>query len=368
MRYLARNNFTDQLPPAGRAFFFLALLLAVFLAMGRFWPIGPDYFYTFRPLTEAFFRGETRLFDASSPGYFNAPWAVFLIAPTLLLPLSYGQAAITLISMIGLLLAIHVVVPASARTNLRVFLAAVVLATANLHTFDLVIRGNVDGFLLLGLGLGWLGIKRRQPWLLGAGFWLLSIKPVNVALPALVMLWAARNWSRQEKLACLALLGLTLLLSFPLFGLDWPLRYLQFMTYNQPFIYLQTSLWRTFAFFGLPPILAMWTALPVLALFGVMAWRYARVDRLEELLALAIVTNLFISPYTLGSHYVLLAPVFVLLAVNNPWLFSLWLLTLTPLLRTVWGFDVTWIDIVYPLALMIALFLRLPETKKPRPG
>ncbi len=358
---MAQNDSAEKLSPFYRGLALAALLLVVFGVMGRFWPVGPDYFYTFRPLTAAFFAGETRLFDAGSPGYFNAPWAIFLIAPTLLLPLSYGQALISLVSMAGLLLAIHVFLRSAGQPRSWVVIAAIVLAAANLHTFDLVIRGNVDGFLLLGLGLGWLGVVRRRPWLLGLGLWLLSIKPVNVFLPALVCLWATRRWRWPEKVVYLAPLGLTVLVSLPIFGFDWPVRYLRFVSDNQPLVYLQTSLWRAFAFFNLPANLAGWAALPILAAFGLVFIRYAGTERREWLLALAIATNLVISPYTLGSHYVLLAPVFVLAAARRPVLLGLWLLTLTPLVRAVWGFEWAWIDIFYPTALMLAMFVLVSE-------
>ena len=358
---MAQNDSADKLSFLYRGLVLAALLPVVFVVMVRFWPVGPDYFYTFRPLAEAFFKGETRLFDASSPGYFNAPWAIFLIAPTLLLPLKYGQAVISMVSVVGLLLAIHVLVRFSGQPKSWAILAAIVLAAANLYTFDLAIRGNVDGFLLLGLGLGWLGVSQRQPWLLGLGLWLLSIKPVNVVLPALVCLWATRRWSRQEKLVYLAPLGLTVLVSLPVFGFDWPGRYLYFMSDNQPLVYLQTSWWRAFAFFKLPAYLALWAALPVLAAFGRVFSRYAGIERQERLLALAIATNLVISPYTLGSHYTLLAPVFVLAAARHKALLGLWLLTLTPMVRAVWGFEWAWIDIFYPTALMIVMFRLVAE-------
>jgi hypothetical protein len=62
-----------------------------------------------------------------------------------------------------------------------------------------------------------------------------------------------------------------------------------------------------------------------------------------------------------SSHYVLLAPVFVLAVTRRRTLFGLWFLTLSPLTRAVWGFEWAWIDIIYPMALMIAMFMLMIE-------
>ncbi len=341
-------------PIVWRALLFITALLLVFLVMGTFWPLGPDYWFTFRPVTEAFFRGETRLFDTDKWGYFNAPWGIFLIAPTLLFSPSYGQAIVTLSSMLGLLLSIWAVNTLEGQDRSPVL--ATVLAMANLHTFDLLIRGNIDGFLLLGLGLGWIGVERRRPLLLGLGLWLLSIKPLNVILIVIVMLWATKDWSRREKLVLVSPLGLTLLFSFPVFGFNWPVRYVQFTTDHRPLVYLQTSLWRAVIFFGLEKQLAFWIALLFVAAFAI-TMIFTNIEQKNRPLSLGIATNLTISPYAIGSHYVLLAPVFVLLSAQCKWLLGLWFLTLTPLLRLVGGFEVAWIDMVYPSSMMVGMFL-----------
>lgn len=329
----------------------LAIVITLFLLMGKLWPVGPDYFYTFRPVAEAWFSGQTSLYDDNNFSYFGAPWGIFLIAPTLLFPIPYGQALLTIFSLVGLVFSIYVFRPKQGSNNVR--LIAAVLAIGNLHTFDLVIRGNIDAALVTGLGVSYLGVRSRKPLLVGIGLWLLSVKPINVLLPMAVIMWLTRRWSRRDILAYFAPLAVTFLISLPLFGPDWPFRYLQYVNTNPPWTYLQTSLWRGLEYVGLE---RGWAIIPVLImLLGfIVTLKRAPSKEGEWPLALSISTNLTITPYALGSHYILLAPVFTILAGRHKWFLALWLLTLTPLSRLVGGFELSWIDILYPVAMMIS--------------
>jgi hypothetical protein len=136
-------------------------------------------------------------------------------------------------------------------------------------------------------------------------------------------------------------------------------RYFQFVDQNPPFIFLQTSLWRAVVYFGFPQAIANLLAIPVLLLFAVIFIRTDFERNGELLLGLALAINLFISPYTLGSHFVLLAPIFVLLVIKSRWFLLLWLVTLTPLLRLSFGFEIAWTDTLYPTVVMIILFVVL---------
>ena len=320
----------------------LGLLLAVF---AKFWPTGADWYFTFCPTARAWLAGETRLYDVASRGFYLMPLGIFILAPLALLPITWGQAILSVITLGALLLAVLAV------SEKRFILFVAILAVANLHTFDVLIRGNVDALPLLGLALGWLGLQKRKPLLLGAGLWLLAVKPVNVILPTLVLLWGMRRWTRQEIAWALWAPGLSFLLSFSLFGLDWPIRYVTMWQANPPLTYLQTSLWRAIEAVGLPRLVAYLAAIPacILAL-----WQLWRRGATPATLALAVTTNLLFTPYALGSHYVLLAIPFVILASQYRLTVLTWFLTLTPLLRLRFGFDVAWIDAGYPLVLWLA--------------
>ena len=351
---MAIRKAKDWLRLASPTLLFLVVLCTIFFVMARYWPPGPDYYFTFRPVTKSFFSGETQLYDSNSTGYFNAPWGILLIAPTLLLPPNYGQAVMTITTLVGLLFSIHAI--NSIQGERRISILALVLAITNLHTFDLLIRGNIDGFILIGLALGWISVKQRKPFLLGIGLWLLSVKPPNIILAAIVMIWYTREWSRKDKLISIAPVCLTFLLSLYFFAPDWPIRYLRFIVLNPQLNYLQTSLWRAFDFFGLNLQISFWITLAAFVTFIlIIVWSNSAQG--NRLLSLAITTNLAFSAYSLGSHFVLLAPVYVLITSHNRWFLASWLLTLTPLLRLVWGFEVAWIDLAYPFTLMIGILL-----------
>jgi hypothetical protein len=332
----------------------IIVVLVLFFLFGEYWPLGPDYFYIFRPTTEAWFAGQTQLYDSTDFDYYNAPWGIFLITPTLLFQPNYGQSLLSLISLLGLVYAAYTF--RSSLSENRFQLPVITLAIANLHTFDLLIRGNIDGYIVLGLALGYVGIKGKKPLLVGVGLWLLSIKPLYVLLPILTTIWLIRTWSRRDKIVLSAPLGITIIASFPLFGFNWPLRYIQFISTNPPLIYLQTSLWRVFTFFGFEKQLVYWIAIPILLIFTVTLIKTQAVP-VEWLFSLSLTTNLTVAPYVLGSHYVLLTPTLVLLAMKNNWLIGIWFLSFTPLLRLIWGFEVAWVDVLYPFAMLLAVFV-----------
>ena len=366
MASTSTNSIKGSLPVIYRLLLISLVLLALFFLFGEFWPIGPDYYYTFRPVAEAFLSGETGLYDSNGYGYYNAPWGIILLLPTLLFSLSYGQAIISLITITGLFFAIYAVNDLGKGRGGKTALIAIVLAAASLHTFDLLIRGNIEGFLLYGLGLSWMGVKWRRPLLLGFGLLLLSIKPPNVLLAIIVFIWATRDWSFGEKVKSIIPVGLAFLISLFVLGYDWPIRYFRYYQDTPPFILHQTSLWKTFEYFGLGKEWAYLLAIPVLVLFILTVLRTDAQRYGVILLGLAIATNLVISPYALGSHYVLLAPFLVMLAGISPWFLLVWLFTLTPLLRLIWGYEIIWIDNIYPLVLMVILLLLLWQRNKDR--
>jgi hypothetical protein len=334
-----------------KAILIIALIAAALFLFATYWPVGVDYYYTFRPAAERWTSGQISLYGDNGCGYYASPWGIFLILPTLLLPTAYGQALLNTFTLMALLFSIYAFTSGQAQSRSR--LVVWFLGLANLHTFDLLIRGNLDAIPAAGLGVSLLGINATNPLLLGMGLWLLSIKPVNVLLPILVIVWLTRHWPRRHIGLYLLPVVATFLLSLPLFGPDWPLRYLRFVATKPPLTYLQTSLWRGLAFVGLEQWWSPAVAAPILIVFAATVVKAAKNSTVWPL-ALAISTNLFITPYALGSHYVLLVPVFVLLVGQRKWLVTLWLLTLTPLLRLVGGFELSWIDIGFPMAVMIA--------------
>jgi hypothetical protein len=342
--------------------FLILVVLVVFFLLVTFWPIGSDYFHAFRKIPQRFYGGETQLFDNNSRGYFNPPWSIFIILPTIFLPLRYGQAVLLLFSLFGILISI-IAVKVDNKNNLLIF----TLALANLHTFDLLIRGNIDGLVALGIGLAWIGINRKSTAFLGAGLWLASIKPINVILPILLFIRASWHWSLREKILVVLPLIVTFALSFSIFGNNWPIRYINAIIANPPKTYLQTSLWRGFENFNLQKDIALWLFLFIMIVFSLTLIKVKNVNKLT--LVFSISLNIVFSPYTLGSHYVLLASAFVVLAQDNKLFLATWLLTFLPLTRLIWGFQVAWLDILYPISLLIGSgYLLVRDYKRDKTG
>lgn len=330
-----------------RVTIFLLVLCAVFVLFGEYWPLGDDYFFTFREVTESFLQGETRFYDSNSVGFYNAPWTILVILPTVFLSLQYGEALLIIASLLGMLVSVSAV---SKKNNDKFTLLIIALAIVNLYLFDLLTRGNIDGLLVLGIGLGWFGVERKNPILLGIGLWLLSIKPLNVVLPTLVFMKAIWHWPRSDKLKTLAPLTATFLISFPIFGFDWPSRYIKAFQEKPPMINPQITLWRLPEPLGFQQELALWLFILVVIAFGAALIKTRSVDR--RTLALALSMNLVFSPYVLGSHYVLLIPVFVILAQEKKWMLAIWLLNFIPLTILILRAGIYWPNILYPMSMM----------------
>jgi len=351
--------------------FVLALLFLLLIVLEEFGPIGPDFYYTFVPVTRRFFTGKSLLYDERSFGFYNAPWTVFVTAPFAILPITWGQALWSVFTLAGMLFSISrflsLCCSASKRHQRRIF--AVAFALINLHTADLILRGNVEGFLSWGLGFLLQALTTSSPLLLGFGWWLLSIKPINVLLiSAFSFLYVLRTGNKHIILKGLLPLLTTFLLSFSIFGHDWPIRYWVSFSQHPPMIEFQTSLWRAFHFFGLSKEKAILLNLALFFLFFALTLGIFVRNRfaLHEWMPLGLTTNLLFSPYTLGSHYVLLSPVLAWLVYTNPIFVFIWLTTWTPLLRLFFGVQVAWVDLLYPLTLWIStwwlLLLRKPSS------
>jgi len=304
----------------------------VFFAFYASWPDCADYTQTYDPIMDAYWRGETRLYDAQSRGFFNAPWAVLVLSPFTALPARVGQAALNTLTLVIATLA------ARAFTNKPV---AVVFAVATMHTFNVLIHGQIDGLILGGVMMAWYGIKSERPRLVGLALPVLLIKPTGVFLVVLFCLrWL---WVRRAWYAAWPTIG-ALVSSVMISGLDWPARYLSNLSSVPPLPMPQSTIWRVLD--GPQSVIVA-----TVALMALVGWWRLGCTRKAFLLALA--TGLLFSPYVLSYHYVLLIPVLAALADKNIWLGALaYLTTLTPLLRVQHNVSIA-IDAGYPLVLVV---------------
>ncbi len=326
----------------------IAAIIILTILMSRVWPLGPDYYFYYRPVAEAFLSGQTRLYDSLEAGFYNAPWGLLITIPLTWFSLYMGQAVLVVASLLCLLAAVRLL-----QRDHALPVYAIALALANLHTFDLLLRGQIDAFILPGLVLGYMGIRQKRPLLLSFAFWLLAIKPVNVVLPALLFLYAIRQWPRRDQLLALSLPLLSVPLAGVFIGFDWPLRYVQAFAGRPPNDYLSISLWHMAEFLHLPAWPFVILAAAALAIF---ARTVRRQGFTERTLYTAIALNLIFTVYANGNHYILLIPVFLYVARHSRrWALLAYAMTWTPLLRAVGGFDLAWVDLLYPIVLLAAL-------------
>ena len=330
----------------------VVIVAALVIVMARYWPLGPDYYYTYFSATQAWLRGATRLYDHGFPAFYGAPWLLVLLLPLVWLPLPWAGAVLNVLSLIALAFAAH---PFRKEGDVPVLFVA--LSLANLHTFDLLIRGQADALGVAGVALGWIAFRRQKPWLMSMGFWLMSLKPNNLLLAGVLFLISMRRWPRLDWVRALSLPVVSLGFSFALFGLDWPVRYVKNFSvpcgscYSPDWI---VTLWGVAGALRIPTMLIV-----ILCVLALLAFAYAvwRVGLTWATLSLALATNLAVTPYGLGYHYVLLIPAFLFVASRSRSLAVVaYALTWTPLLRLGWGFAVTWVDFGYVLALLIGVW------------
>src|SRR5258708_6529244 len=288
----------------------LALIVGCVILMSNIWPVGPDYYFTFNRNALNWLQGKSHLYDDNpfedvpgdrDIGFFYAPWLLTILVPLALLPINVGQAILTVSSILGIMLCLRLL---QGSRSMPFWVLA--LALANLHTFDVLIRGQVDVFVLVGCVLGWWAFQKRRPWLLSLAFALIAIKPISAVLPALALLLAILRWPLIDKLKAISLPIALVVLSGFIFGFDWPLRYLIYVrTYLPPNDYLSTSLWRALNQIGL----SSWLLVP-LAVIAVIALVVVtlRVGMNQWILAISLSTNLLFAVYVHYNHYVLLLP------------------------------------------------------------
>lgn len=325
------------------------IILGLIALFAEIWPDAVDFQTAYYPVARDWLHGDMKLYDSTKYDFYNLPWMMVLLVPLALLPVSVAQAVVVVGSMLIILTSIHLF-----RQVAPIPGWLVLLAIANLHTFDLLIRGQIDAVQLAGIMLGWIALRKHRPYWLGVALALLATKPLNVALTGLLFLIELRTWPRADWIKVLGLPVLLLALSPLIAGWHWPWDYVTAMRENPPSAHRSFSIWRTAPEQGWP----IWP-FAVIALIAVLGWlRIAWRDGLtNRTLCIALTTNLAVGTYINGYHCILLVPALVLVGSKNRWLALLaYLATWTPLLR-VNNPTFTLADILYPVTLLVALWM-----------
>jgi hypothetical protein len=303
-----------------------ALVLAVY-AISLLWPLSTDYYYYYYPTLIRFLGDQTRLYDTSSPAFYNVPWLLGVWMPFAGFPYPVAQYFNTLLILVCLLASV-------AMFRRGVPRIAVGFAILNFPCAALVRNGQTDAFVLLGVAIGYVAVRRRNIPLLSVALCLLAIKPVSVILVAIWFLAALRD------LRALLLPFAATIFSAFFIGFDWPFRYLTY-TLQHPVNNPRVELWRL----DISPVFLATLGLIALLAFLVLLRRRGFDD---WTFGLALTTNFVFSPYLLWAHYVALIPVFLLLARQHLRLATIVYLS---------SFLLLWFGEFYPIAMFIALWL-----------
>lgn len=157
--------------------------------------------------------------------------------------------------------------------------------------------GQINLFLLALLVYAERSGARGHYYRLGACLTLLAIKPVNVLLPVLLLLW--RHRQHCHKIIVIPII--TFLLSLVIWGF-WPVAYLQNIGNINP-----------------APAFSVWElgsmTVLVLLLGVLLAWHTWRVGEQRDA---ALVLNLTLSPYIIRPHFVLLISWIARFATHHP--------------------------------------------------
>ncbi len=309
---------------------------------------GIDYFDIFRRVTKVWLEGRSNLYDSLTRDYYNPPWLVWLLAPTLAFDGQTGLALLRAVTVVIIIYGLASLTPVRAGWGR---LWAIVLGLLNLHQFDLIYRGEIDGLVLLGLVLA---IRFRNWYMLGIAYTLMAMKPPNT-IP-LLLFFLIIEW-RDKKLLEAAkglIIPVAVFLASLLLHGWWPPRLLESYSAKAPQEAWKTTIWRAAEMLNIPVIIPVALTLVVLA-GAVWLWKYT--GNREDQIALILTTTFLVTPYALSYHYVLL------LVVVFPWLvcWKLWvgvliyLLTYLPLVRVFIGRERAYIDVIFVAALFVAV-------------
>ncbi|MFN8378531.1 MAG: glycosyltransferase family 87 protein [Anaerolineae bacterium] len=322
----------------------VAGLVMLFSLVEHYWPIGPDYYYHYRPLADEWVSGSWRLYGDDQVYLVYPPWSALFIAPLGLMSLDAGKAALFLLTTICIVASLRLIYG-----RWRVPRWVLFVSLANLYTLDALLRGQLDTVALFGMVSAWWAARNNHPWILSIALCVATVKPpANIVLPLLAILFELRHWSigniaRVATFPLLCIAG-----SFVVFGLTWPVEFLQNL--QGPINYLSISLWRAGNLLGIPStwIGAMCTVLVLLVLYEIL---HSPLNL--RALSIAIAANLLVTPYANGDYYVLLIPAFAYVAARNwKWSVLAYAFSFTPLLRTVFGYDAAVADLFFPVILL----------------
>lgn len=270
--------------------------------------------YVFYVESARLWRRGTALYTPEVRQFFYAPWSLLITVPLSYLPDELGRVLLTLGSFGGLCWGVTAL---SEPRDIR----SILLACTALPALAIIWLAQWDGIVLAGVGLCWVGYARRRPWLLGLGLAIVATKPNNVILLGLVLLTGVWRWPPRDLARVAAGPLAALLLSLLFGGVEWPLRYIEYLRFQPPAGF-NISLWQAP---GAPVAPALVGGLGLAGLI----WARLRRPLDAPLIGLTLCVSLLISPFVVPYHLVFTLPGLAQLHARRPRLgIGLWALLL----------------------------------------
>jgi hypothetical protein len=291
-----------------------AVLLILFFIGLSFIPGAFDY-NLYVTTARAWLSSETRLYDNQTRAYYYMPWSLLFTIPLSAFPDRWGQGILSLVSLLGIIFSIRVLIG-------RIPWWGIFMVIANLFTFNLLFSGQWDGLILGSIGLGWWSIKEKHPLVLGLALIIMGTKPTNIWLVmGMLPLYIVKKWDLRYFLKTLLIPSLALISSFWISGIDWPLRYINYLN-NQPPIpanFNQTTwhLSKTPSFNVLIIILIVVISIVWLVYINT---KYIESERGSGI-SFILLVNLLISNFVTTYHYIYTMPALGWLS-REKWYFS----------------------------------------------
>lgn len=219
-------------------------------------------------------------------------WCFFTSYLPSLLPEPYGYTLWITLGAVSILLTAHL------------FQSPLIAILLSYQLNWILFYGQIDPFIILGIGMGYTALKHDHPYVLGIALALLTIKPQMGALLALYFFSQAPHRMKTGAVFCAIVLGS--LIIWP----EWPIHLLE--DHSQTFL-LNPHNEGTNTALMLPISIRILIAFISLWLPG----------KMEQKIPLLLASTLFISPYsTIYSQLALLVvglpPIFSLFGVI-PW-------------------------------------------------
>lgn len=207
-----------------RVSFAVVLLLALGVVFGGLrltfaylLTVHPSFALDWRTIWQAL-RSHPVAFGPQDPtvlsGFFTPPWGVLLLKPLAMLSLIDGWALSATVTLLALLLYAYLWFPNAPR-------GLIVLVLLAHPTLRVMVDGNLEGFVLLGLALLLYGFQQERFWMGFLGLWLALLKPQLSWLVIAVWMWGF--FSLRPRWTIQVIMGISgvFALSLGLWGKPW---------------------------------------------------------------------------------------------------------------------------------------------------